>query len=80
MKLHSLKIDGFKRIQSAHLLFGDATFLIGANNVGKSTVLKAIEWLLSAKKVIPSTEYLEGRDLIDEVLADFILEIGRAHV
>lgn len=57
MKLHSLKIEGYKRIQSATLQFGDATFLIGTNNAGKSTVLKAIEWLLSAKKTIPSSEY-----------------------
>ncbi|WP_198363801.1 AAA family ATPase [Burkholderia ubonensis] len=57
MKLHSLKIEGYKRIQSAKLMFGDATFLIGPNNAGKSTVLKAIEWLLSAKKTIPGPEY-----------------------
>lgn len=57
MKLHSLKINGFKRIHSTKILFGDATFLIGPNNTGKSTTLKAIEWLLSAKKVIPSPEY-----------------------
>ncbi|KVQ60225.1 ATP-dependent nuclease [Burkholderia territorii] len=62
MKLHSLKIDGYKRIQSAQLLFGDATFLIGPNNAGKSTVLKAIEWLLSAKKTIPSSEYFSVVD------------------
>jgi len=63
MKLHSLKIEGFKRIQSAKVLFGDATFLIGPNNAGKSTVLKAIEWLLSAKKTIPSPEYFS---IVDE--------------
>jgi len=57
MKLHSLKIKGYRRIKTAELVFGDATFLIGANNAGKSTVLKAIEWLLSAKKTIPSSEY-----------------------
>ena len=57
MKLHSIKINGFKRVQSTKILFGDATFLIGPNNAGKSTVLKAIEWLLSAKKAIPSSEY-----------------------
>ncbi|MFX1739228.1 AAA family ATPase [Paraburkholderia sp. A1RI_3L] len=62
MKLHSLKIDGYKRIQSVKLLFGDATFLIGPNNAGKSTVLKAIEWLLSAKKAIPSSEYFSVVD------------------
>ncbi|ECD5488966.1 AAA family ATPase [Salmonella enterica subsp. enterica] len=50
MKLHSLKVNGFKRIQSAEIKFGDATFLIGANNAGKSSVLKAVEWLLSDKK------------------------------
>jgi len=38
-------------------MFGDATFLIGANNTGKSTVFKAIELLLSAKKTISSPEY-----------------------
>ena len=62
MKLHSLQIDGFKRIQSTKILFGDATFLIGPNNAGKSTVLKAIDWLLSAKKVIPSSEYFSVID------------------
>ena len=62
MKLHSLQIDGFKRIQSTKIFFGDATFLIGPNNAGKSTVLKAIEWLLSAKKAIPSFEYFSVID------------------
>lgn len=62
MKLYSLKIDGFKRIQSTKIHFADATFLIGPNNSGKSTVLKAIEWLLSAKKVIPSPEYFSIAD------------------
>jgi len=63
MKLYSLQIDGFKRIQSTKIHFGDATFLIGPNNAGKSTVLKAIEWLLSAKKAIPSSEYFS---IVDE--------------
>lgn len=62
MKLHSLKINGFKRIASAEILFGDATFLIGPNNAGKSAVLKAIEWLFSAKKTIPSQEYFSVVD------------------
>jgi putative ATP-dependent endonuclease of OLD family len=63
MKLFSLKIDGFRRIQSTKILFGDATFLIGPNNAGKSTALKAVEWLLSAKKAIPSSEYFS---IVDE--------------
>lgn len=63
MKLYSLRINGFKRIKEATIIFGDATFLIGSNNAGKSTTLKAIEWLLSGKKTIPSTEYYS---VIDE--------------
>jgi predicted ATP-dependent endonuclease of OLD family len=57
MRLHSLKIEGFKRIKSADILFGQATFLIGSNNSGKSSVLKAIEYLLSAKKQLTSQDY-----------------------
>lgn len=63
MRLHSLKIEGFRRLRSTVIMFGDATFLIGANNTGKSTVFKALEYLLSAKKTIPSPEYYS---LIDE--------------
>lgn len=57
MKLHSLKIEGFRRIKQSEFLFGEATFLIGQNNCGKSSVLKAIEVLLSAKKQLNSNEY-----------------------
>lgn len=57
MKLHRLKIEGFRRIKQSEFLFGEATFLIGQNNCGKSSVLKAIEVLLSAKKQLNSNEY-----------------------
>lgn len=57
MKLHSLKLEGFKRIRKADVLFGQATFLIGSNNSGKSSILKAIEYLLSAKKQLTSQDY-----------------------
>lgn len=50
MRLHRLSINGFKRLHSAEIEFGNATFLIGANNAGKSSVLKAIWWLLSNTK------------------------------
>ncbi|PMY38040.1 MULTISPECIES: AAA family ATPase [Pseudomonas] len=50
MRLHRLSINGFKRLHSAEIEFGNATFLIGANNAGKSSVLKAIGWLLSNSK------------------------------
>jgi len=62
MRLHALKIEGFRRLRKTQLRFGDATFLIGANNTGKSTVFKAIDCLLSVQKQIPSTEYFSVVD------------------
>lgn len=62
MKLHQLRIEGYKRIEAATVLFGDATFLIGPNNTGKSTVLGAITHLMSANKRIPEVEYYSVQD------------------
>ncbi|MEQ9209947.1 MAG: AAA family ATPase, partial [Pseudomonadales bacterium] len=75
MRLHSLEITGFRRISQAKVHFGDATFLIGANNSGKSSILRAIEYLLSAKKKIPAEEYyseidsdtLEQKPIVQEI-------------
>lgn len=63
MRLHRLKIQGFRRLKNIELLFGDATFLIGQNNSGKSSILKAIELLLSAKKQLESIDF---HSIIDE--------------
>jgi putative ATP-dependent endonuclease of the OLD family len=63
MILYRLGIEGFRRIKKTELLFGEATFLIGPNNSGKSTVFKAIEYLLSVQKTIPSTDYYS---IVDE--------------
>lgn len=43
MKLHRFEIENFRRIRKASILFGDATFFIGENNVGKSSVFRALE-------------------------------------
>lgn len=63
MRLHRLKIEGFRRLKEVELFLGDATFLIGQNNSGKSSVLKAIDILLSARKQLPNTDYYS---IIDE--------------
>ena len=62
MKLHKLHIDGLRRLQSVDIYFGDATFCIGPNNSGKNSVLIAIDYLLSANKRIPDTEYYSEKD------------------
>lgn len=70
MKLHSLKIEGFRRHSSTEILFSDATFLIGENNVGKSSVLAALDYLLSGTKKIPDNEFLmdKGGPLANKII------------
>lgn len=48
MKLEKLEIRGFRKCSTIDIQLGDATFLIGENNVGKSSILRAIELLLTA--------------------------------
>ncbi len=57
MKLHKLHIEGFRKIKDADIVFGDATFLIGENNVGKSTVLTALSILLSDKSSLDENDF-----------------------
>lgn len=57
MQLYSLEIQGFRKHKSTKIFFSDSTFLIGENNVGKSSVLYALDYLLGAKSSIPGDEY-----------------------
>lgn len=57
MKLHSLRIEGFRRYADTTVYFDDATFLIGENNIGKSSVLKAIELILSLEQKISIEDF-----------------------
>jgi predicted ATPase len=50
MKLEKLEIRGFRKCSEIDIHLGDATFLIGENNVGKSSILRAVELLLTANK------------------------------
>lgn len=68
MRLHSLSLRNFRRIKQATIFFGDTTFLIGQNNVGKSTVLAAIGCLLSGSESLPEFDYnCEGEICAEEV-------------
>lgn len=78
MKLYKLKIEGLRRLRSVEILFGEATFCIGPNNAGKSTALIAVEYLLSANKRIPETDYYsevdedtgEVKAVVDEIILE----------
>lgn len=61
MKLKSIHIENFRKLNNVDVTFGDATFLIGANNAGKTSTLDAIEYLISDKKLDDScrSRYIE---------------------
>lgn len=76
MKLHSFKIEGFRRHLNTEIIFSDATFLIGENNVGKSSVLKALEYFLSGVQKIPLDDFtriVDKESNSDQVIVDRII-------
>lgn len=62
MKLYSLTIEGFRRHLQTVVNFSDATFLIGENNLGKSSILLALNYLLNDTKKIPEEEFFHMLD------------------
>ena len=68
MRLHEIKIDNFRKLKGCTIGFRDSTFLIGANNAGKSSVFSAIQLLHSAKNALRedySKTYNEEEDLYE---------------
>ena len=57
MQLYSLLIEGFRKHLKTKIIFSDSTFLIGENNVGKSSILYALDYLLGADTSIPQEEF-----------------------
>lgn len=51
MKVVSLEIENFRGIRSAKILLDGHTLLIGANNVGKSTICEALDLVLGADRL-----------------------------
>jgi len=49
MRLSTIRIQNFRRIEDAEIVLANSAFLIGQNNFGKSSVIRAIEFLLSDK-------------------------------
>lgn len=76
MKLHEIRIQGFRKHFDTTIKLDKCSFLIGMNNVGKSTIFKAIEYLLTdVKKLDDQNDYLGYADendqnipIVDEVI------------
>ena len=51
MQVVRLKIENFRGIRSAELLFDGHTLLVATNNVGKSTICEALELVLGPDRL-----------------------------
>lgn len=76
MKLSKLYIKNFRKLKEVEITLGEATFLIGANNAGKSSTLDAIEYLVTDKKLDYSCRSKSLADDGEEVttMEDVIIE------
>lgn len=45
MRINNIYIKNFRKLKNCEIKFRDTTFLIGANNAGKSSVFKALDYL-----------------------------------
>lgn len=78
MKLYKLKVQNFRKLKDIEIPLSDATFLIGANNAGKTTTLDAIERLLEIKSSFSKedlSKYFDedgDKEIIEE--GDIIIE------
>ncbi|HUU84594.1 MAG TPA: AAA family ATPase [Phycisphaerae bacterium] len=61
MRVRRLVVENFRRIGHAEFIFEPATFLIGPNNTGKSSVIAALEALLSL-----DTERMTQNDILEQ--------------
>ena len=75
MRLKSIKIQNFRKLNDVEIDLGDATFIIAANNAGKSSTLDVIEYLVTDKKLDNScrSRYLEDGEELTKT-EDVIIE------
>ena len=78
MRLRKIKIQNFRKLNDVEINLGDATFLIGANNAGKSSTLDVIEYLVTDKKLDNScrSRYLEDGEELTKTEDVIIAENG----
>ena len=77
MKLKKFYIKGFRRILDSSFNMGDATFLIGENNIGKSAVLTALEIFHSGETKLSNLDFFydeekEFRSDKVEMIAEYV--------
>lgn len=78
MRLHEIRVNNFRKLKNCTVQFRDATFLIGPNNTGKSSLFEAISFLhkaINVNKEDYSKSYnVENDDFINEHEIEIVAE------
>lgn len=77
MKLEKLKIKGLRKLRNCEFKFEDATFMVGENNVGKSSIFRALELILtniSANSDDFSSQFNEELNKIEKIENEIVIE------
>jgi len=75
MKIEKLSIQNFKKFRDcSHFTFNEQNFLVGENNTGKTSVIEAIDYLLSGPKKDKKYKNLNASD--DEYISVEALVTG----
>jgi putative ATP-dependent endonuclease of the OLD family len=84
MKLKSLRIVNYRCFEDVHIEVGSMHALVGANNAGKSTILKALDFLLNpSPKKINEESFCRNRTnspIEVEALFHELTDAERAHL
>jgi CRISPR-associated exonuclease Cas4 len=72
MKLKRVQIRNFRHIDAVDIQIGDILSLIGPNNVGKSSILRAIQYFCEPINQIPEADFNEVKGFPDiEITIEF---------
>ncbi|ROP37231.1 ATP-dependent nuclease [Saccharothrix texasensis] len=76
VRIARVRIKNFRCLEDVEVRFDDVTSLIGPNGVGKSTVLRALDWFFNGSKAAD----LETEDLTHGAQGDLSVEVEFDHL
>lgn len=68
IRLQSLRIKGFRGFKNIEIDFENTTVVVGTNNSGKTTILKALQLALTNTHFISNDDFFYCEDYIDDTI------------
>jgi len=73
IRLQSVRIKGFRGFRNIEVDFENTTVLVGTNNAGKTTLLKALQLALTNSHFISNDDFFYCEEHIDDTIIVDIL-------